>query len=305
MIVTFELNDSLPINGVSGLFFDDGKLFVMDSGQEGIFVFDEKSGQLLAHLNAFGEGPEEIKRIGAWCLDSFQKHICIFDKGDMKIKEYDYVGNYISSFSMEYFLLDMVKLGKESMVCFYPIFAGHEQPEGVWLDNMGHFNKSISSHVTESCKFHYFPVMYNWNGSSAYYYDRNWDELSLVTNDTLQLLYAFDIKQAIPLSIKGERDLTPEKLDGRSIVHQFAYSNNFILVSFHTFHQDDMSQKDITWMLFDKRKKSISTSKSLINDLNAGYEINGYGLFYKNDHTWVRVDDSLDGKIQLEYLFLQ
>ena len=66
-----------------------------------------------------------------------------------------------------------------------------------------------------------------------------------------------------------------------------------------------MSQKDITWMLFDKRKKSISTSKSLINDLNAGYEINGYGLFYKNDHTWVRVDDSLDGKIQLEYLFLQ
>lgn len=304
-IVTLELSDSLPINGVSGLFFDDGKIFVMDSGQEGIFVFDEKSGQQLAHLNAFGEGPEEIKRIGAWCLDSFQKHICIFDKGDMKIKEYDYVGNYISSFSMEYFLLDMVKFGKESMVCFYPIFAGHEQPEGVWLDNMGHFNKSISSHVTESCKFHYFPVMYNWNGSSAYYYDRNWDELSLVTNDTLQLLYAFDIKQAIPLSIKGERDLTPEKLDGRSIVHQFTYSNNFILVSFHTFHQDDMSQKDITWMLFDKRKKSISTSKSLINDLNAGYEINGYGLFYKNDHTWVRVDDSLDGKIQLEYLFLQ
>ena len=113
--VTLELSDSLPLNGVSGLYFDDGKLFVKDSGQEGILVFDEKSGQLFARLNAFGEGPEEIKRIGAWCLDPYRKHICIFDKGDMKLKEYDYSGNYISSFPMESFFLDMVKLEKESL----------------------------------------------------------------------------------------------------------------------------------------------------------------------------------------------
>lgn len=304
-IVTLELSDSLPINGVSGLFFDDGKLFVKDSGQEGILVFDEKSGLPLARLNAFGEGPEEIKRIGAWCLDSYQKHICVFDKGDMKLKEYDYLGNYISSFPMEYFFLDMVKLERESMVCFYPIYAGHEQPEGVWLDSMGHFKKSLSSHVAESCRFHYFPMMYNWNGSSAYYYDRNWDELSLVTADTLRPLYSFDVKQAIPISVKGERDLTPQKLDGRSIVHQFVCSDRFILFSFHTFHQDDMSRKDITWMLFDKRTRDVSISKSLRNDLGTGDEMKGYALFYKNDYTWVRIDDSLDGMIRLEYLYLR
>ena len=32
--------------------------------------------------------------------------------------------------------------------------------------------------------------------------------------------------------------------------------------------------------------------------------MNGYALFYKDDHTWVRVDDSLDNAIRLEYLFL-
>lgn len=73
-IVTLELSDSLPINSISGLFFDEGKLFAKDSGQEGILVFDEKNGKLLARLNAFGEGPKEIKRIGAWCIDSYQKH---------------------------------------------------------------------------------------------------------------------------------------------------------------------------------------------------------------------------------------
>lgn len=305
VIVTFELNDSLPINGISGLFFDEGKLFVKDSGQEGILVFDEKSKQLLVRLNAFGEGPEEIKRIGAWCIDSYQKHICIFDKGDMKLKEYDYSGNYISSLPMEYFLLDMVKLEKEDMVCFYPIYAGHEQPEGVWLDNMGHFKKSLSSHVTESCRFHYFPMMYNWNGSSAYYYDRNWDELFLVTSDTLRPMYTFDVKQAIPLSVKGMRDLTPTELDGRSIVHQFACSDSFILFSFHTFHQSNMMSKDITWMLFDKRTGKVSVSKFLRNDLCVGDKIKGYALFYKDDHTWIRVDDTLDSVIRLEYLYLR
>ena len=303
-IVTLELSDSLPINSISGLFFDEGKLFAKDSGQEGILVFDEKNGKLLARLNAFGEGPKEIKRIGAWCIDSYQKHICIFDKGDMKLKEYDYSGNYISSFPMEYFFLDMVKLERGSMVCIYPIYAGHEQPEGVWLDNMGHFKKGLSSHVTESCRFHYFPVMYNCNGSSAYYYDRNWDELSLLTVDTLRPMYTFDVKQAIPLSVKGKRDLTPQELDGRSIVHQFACSESFILFSFHTFHQSDMMSKDITWMLFDKRTGNVSVSKSLINDLGAEDEINGYALFYKDNHTWVRVDDTLDNAIRLEYLYL-
>lgn len=303
--VTLELSDSLPLNGVSGLYFDDGKLFVKDSGQEGILVFDEKSGQLFARLNAFGDGPEEIKRIGAWCLDPYRKHICIFDKGDMKLKEYDYSGNYISSFPMESFFLDMVKLEKESLVCFYPVYAGHEQPEGVWLDNMGHFKKSLSSHVTEACRFHYFPVMYNWNDSSAYYYDRNWDELSLVTADTLRSMYTFDVKQAIPLSVKGMRDLTPQELDGRSIVHQFVCSDRFILFSYHTFHRSDMMSKDITWVLFDKRTGKVSVSKFLRNDLGEGDEMKGYVLFYKNDHTWVRVDDTLDSVIRLEYLYLR
>lgn len=42
-IVTLELSDSLPINGVSGLFFDDGKLFVKDSGQEGFLFLMKKA----------------------------------------------------------------------------------------------------------------------------------------------------------------------------------------------------------------------------------------------------------------------
>ena len=36
-----------------------------------------------------------------------------------------------------------------------------------------------------------------------------------------------------------------------------------------------------------------------------GDKIKGYALYYKDDHTWIRVDDTLDSVIRLEYLYLR
>lgn len=304
--ITLWLPDSLPVNGVERLFFDDHKVFMKDSGGEGIFVFDEETGKLLSRLDAFGEGPEDIKRIGAFCLDTYHKQMCIFDKGDQKQKMYDYEGNYVSSVPFSPFVLDMVKLEENSMTYFYPIYAGGGQPEGVWIcDSLNRFEKQIDSHVTEDCKFHYFPMMYNWNDACVYYYDRNWDELSIVTADTLQLLYSFALRQSIPLSMKGMRNLSLQDLEGYAILHYFAYSDHFLLMNFYTFHQEEPDGKDMTWLLFDRRTEEKLVSKSLKNDLRPSNEMEGYLLFYKDDHTWVRVDDSSDDGIRLELLHLR
>jgi len=305
-IKTLNLPDSLPINGVEYLYFDDNKVFIKDSGNEGIFIFDERDGNLLGHVNSFGEGPKEIKRISSFCLDSYQKRLCIFDSGDMKLKMYDYWGNYISSSSVNDFFIDMVKLENNSMTYFYPIYADKMQPDGVWIsDTLNCFIKQLSSRVTEDCKFHYFPMQYNWNGVCAYYYDRNWDELSVVTADSIFPLYTFHLHQAIPMSKRGTKNLSPRDLDNHSIVHYFAYSDRFLLLSFHTFHQRDMQRKDITWMLFDKKTGEKVISKGMRNDLKPDSEIDNYSLFYKDNHTWVRVDDSLDAIIRLEFLYLR
>ena len=77
--------------------------------------------------------------------------------------------------------------------------------------------------------FHYFPMLYNMNDTCVYYYDRNWDEISVVTSDSIQTLYSLGVKQRIPLFKKGIRDITPQELDGYAILHNFACSNNFIL----------------------------------------------------------------------------
>ncbi len=302
---TLELPEAVPINGVERLFFDDGKVFIKDSGHEGILVFNEKTGHFIKRIKELGDGPEEIKEIGAFCLDTYHKQLLVFDKGDMKIKVFDYWGNYKKTNKAKSFFLDMVKTEEKGFICFYPIYAFGEQPNGVWLsDSTGVLLKTLQSKVTKDCKFHYFPMMYNWNDSCAYYYDRNWNELSVITADTLRILYKFDIKQALPLSVKGTKGLTYQKLDKYSIVHQFAYSDNYILISFQTFHKDDMQSKDITWMLFNPKTGGKSISKKIVNDVIPIKNIQGNSLFYKDNHTWVRVDETLDNAICLEKLYL-
>mgnify|MGYP000005182766 CR=1 FL=1 len=303
--LSLHLPDSVLINTVEALYFDDGKIFVKDSKREGIFIFDEKSGQFIHRLKAYGEGPREIKRIGSFCLDSYHKHICIFDSGDNKIKRYDYSGNYVSSCAVDYFVLDMVQLQNDGMICFYPVYAYQEQPSGIWsVDSLNNFRKQLYAHVTEDCKFHYFPMMYNWNDTCAYYYDRNWNELLQVSADTVRLLYTFNIENALPLSKKGIRNLSPSDLDGYNIVHHFAYSEHFILLSVHTFNKNDMLSKNITWILFDQKTATTVVSESLRNDLVSNHDIGNNTLFYKNNSTWVRIDDSSDSIIRLKLLHL-
>ena len=300
-----HITDGLPITGVERLYFDESKIFVKDSGREGILVFDKGSGNLLKRVNPFGEGPEEIKRISSFCLDTYHKKICIFDQSDMKVKMYDFSGKYASSYPTDMFFIDMAKLDKNSMTYFYPIYA-EEQFYGIWSsDSLNQLKKQVSSHVTKECMFHYFPMLYNMNDTCVYYYDRNWDEISVVTSDSIQTLYSLGVKQRIPLFKKGIRDITPQELDGYAILHNFACSNNFILCSFHTFDKNDIRKKNITWVLLDTRTGKVTISKKLKNDLMAEDEIENNSLFYMNNYTWLRVDDSFEDLIRLKILHLQ
>lgn len=94
-------------------------------------------------------------------------------------------------------------------------------------------------------------------------------------------------------------------MDGYAILHNFACSNNFILCSFHTFDKNDIRKKNITWVLLDTRTGKVTISKKLKNDLMAEDEIENNSLFYMNNYTWLRVDDSFEDLIRLKILHLQ
>ena len=304
--VDLHLNDSLPIYGVENLYLDENKIFIKDRKSEGILIFDAITGKLLKRINQYKEGPEEIKIIGAFCLDTYNKQLCIFDKGDMKIKLYDYSGDYISSYVVSDFFIDMAKLDKNSMTYFYPIYTDNEQKEGIWtLNSLDKTVIHLDSSITENCRLHYFPMLYNNNGSMVYYYDRNRDKLSLVTFDKMENMYSFDIRQRIPIEKMGLKDITPQILDGYSILHNFACSENYLLLSFQTFDKQNIAKKNIKWVLLDRKTEEIIISEHLDNDM-AQEVIDNHLLFYLDDHTWIKVDDMTnDYLIRLQLLHLK
>ena len=303
--INLELPDSLPLKGVKRLYIDKDKVFVADSHQGEILIFDKNTGRALARIDNFGEGPEELKIMAAFCLDTYHDLVCIFDKGDMKIKMYSYEGKYVSSYSSDMFFIDMVKLDENSLTYFYPIYAEGEQYNGIWTrDYLEERVNYIDSLVTPNNRFHYFPMIYNYNGDNAFYYDRYKDQMYIVTADAVKNIYKFKLSHKLPEVVMGMKNLTPDKLDGYSIVHEFVCSENYLLLSTQTFEKSNISKKNLKWFLLDRKNGEKMIANNLENDLDS-IVISNNSLYFLDEYTWVRVDDTNDKSITMQIMHLK
>ena len=67
-----------------------------------------------------------------------------------------------------------------------------------------------------------------------------------------------------------------------------------------------MHALDFSCLLYTStRTGKVTISKKLKNDLMAEDEIENNSLFYMNNYTWLRVDDSFEDLIRLKILHLQ
>ena len=101
-----------------------------------------------------------------------------FDPVYMKIKMYDFSGSMLF-FPTDMFFIDMAKLDKDLTLSHFTL------ERTILWHLVFRFFKSIEEagkfSCNEECMFHYFPMLYNMNDTCVYYYDRNWDEISVVT----------------------------------------------------------------------------------------------------------------------------
>lgn len=303
--ISLELPDSLPIKGVKRLYMDEDKVFVENTNRGEILIFDKNTGHLLTSLDGFGEGPKDLKIVGAFCLDTYHDLVCIFDKGDMRIKMYSYKGEYVSSHSIDMFFIDMVKLNKNSFTHFYPIYTGGEQYSGIWTKDYSMDKvKYVDSLTTSNNRFHYFPMVYNYNGDKAFYYDRNKDQMSIITPNAIKDIYKFKLSHKLPDAVMEMKNLMPDKLDGYSIVHEFVYSENYLLLSIQTFEKSNIAKKNIRWFLLNRKNGERIVADHLKNDLDSALIPNN-SLYFIDEHTWARVDDTNDKSIIMQVMHLK
>ena len=186
--IELNTNDSCIISDISKIFLDEDTLIVLDQDRAGVLVFT-KDGRLVKQINDYGNGPNEFVDITAFALDSVLNQICIFDWSTQRIMRYSYNGVLLSTYHMNSFVRDFAVLNDEINLCFLPFYS-KELPYGVWLSDTNNVVvKRYDTKVPADYQFEFIGTNYVSSNQGILYYDRNWDNISAIPKDTLEVLY--------------------------------------------------------------------------------------------------------------------
>ena len=304
--LTFSFSEDDLMGNVSRIYKWNDYYYIWASHRSGIFIY-HKSGKLHARINSYGEGPENFREISSFTILASTGDVFIHDYASQRMLRYDKNGCFIVSSRCPFWCMDFLKFDLEYTLFMSPMYGGDENPSGIWMaDAQNNIVRHLGDNVNEDHKFYYFPNMYNLSGLQAYHYDRNWDEFSVISQDSIQCLYRFKLKQKIPLHITGNQRITPLDLDGYGICDNFAYSSSCMLMNFCRFaYRDNKEERFYLWALFDN-SRCLKLAEDLCNDMDSTI-IRNRSLFYLDNQTWARVcDEDVDNmQIRLQVLHLK
>lgn len=297
--LTFQFGEDNLMGNVKRIYQWNDFYYIWASHRSGIFIY-HKSGKLHAHINSFGEGPECFREISSFTIVSSSGDAFIHDYASQKMFQYDKDGQFIQATPCPFWCMDILKFDAEHTLFMSPMYGGDENPSGIWMTNgQNRIIKHLSNNVNSDHKFYYYPNMYNLGSHQAYHYDRNWDEFSIITQDNIQCIYRFLVKQKLPSRLTRNPGVTPVELDGYGICDNFAYSSFCLLMDFCRFAYDDnQEERSYVWAMVGSDTKQVKLAKELYNDIDATI-INNRSLFYLDNHTWARICDEDSESLQL------
>jgi hypothetical protein len=302
--LTLDMRDSCLISDISKIFVDGDTILVQDARGAGVFVFTG-SGDFVKQINYRGNGPEEFVRMSSFAVDPLLNQVCVYDMSSLKIVKYTYQGDFVKSYRTDnVYIRDFAVMPEEDNLFILP-FYDSQQTSGVWLaDTVGVTKKILRGDMPKDEVFEYTGNYYNRTAEGIYYYDRNRDDFSYVTADTLVKLFQFDLKQKVPRSIRVKTDYGMEELIGYSMMSSFANARNYLLISYYIF--GDRPYYQWKWVFLDKQKRGVVCSEHLKNDMD-GIDSESKQLFYLNDSTWCRLLDMEvdDCNLHLQILHLK
>ena len=301
--LTLHLEEDMYIGEVQRLYKHDGYYYVWGTHQSGIFIFDSL-GKLHAHIDCFGEGPEDFRMISSFSVVKSTGDVCVMDFPSQKLKYYSMGGTFKHSSPCKNWSVDFSAFGEDSIVFISPFYAGEENPNGIWFaDKDNDSIRHLCDDVTSEHTFYYFPMTYHWADTCFYYYDRNWDNFSSVSPNGVKIVHRFGVKQKIPSSLIRSIADNPSKLNGYAVCDRFLYSPSRMLILYCRF--DDVENRSYIWAMIGKNGKLENLATELYNDLD-DVSMTSNDLFYLDEKTWARLcveeEDNFDIRIQLLHL---
>jgi len=101
--IKLEVTDSSLVGKIDKVFFDAGKIFVVDrSSAKGVFIFDA-NGKFLTRIGALGKAPNEFLDLRDVAIDKGKRQLILLDLSGRKCLFFDYEGNFLDSKKMYYY----------------------------------------------------------------------------------------------------------------------------------------------------------------------------------------------------------
>lgn len=281
-----------PIGEVERIYKRGDYYYVQGDSRFGIFIFD-KFGKLYSHINSYGEGPEDYRMISSFAVVASTGDVCILDYASQQTKYYGMDGSFKYSVPCPNWSVDLAAFNLEHTICISPFYVHDDVPSGIWLaDKDNKIVRYLSDDVTPEHRFYYFPMTYNMSDTCLYYYDRNWNYFSRVSEHGQEILFQFDVKQKIPRSVMKEASNGPlEQLDGYAICDRFLYSPDWLLMLYCRFNEGENEERSYVWTIMDNHSRKVRMAHELVNDMD-GVEITNHDFFFHlDDRTWGRICD--------------
>lgn len=286
--ITLNPGDTCLLSGIKKIYFDEDTIIVQDTKRDGICVFTSK-GDFIKQINYIGNGPKEYHNSNAIAVDTIHNHIQVYDVINFKINTYTYQGKFIESNKVDYFMQDFEIFENGNKIMIQPYNNKTYKKNGVWLSSLQNkFVKQYIEHEPTDEYFEFLSKFANKTSAGIYYYDRNNDNMYVISSDSVKQLFVIDLKQRIPSKVRYLTDPTPMDLAQHSMMYDFCISPNIIVLNYFTFEEKTNPFK---WVFIDAQTGKNTICKDLKNDID-NIETSDYRIFYINDSTWCRVIDA-------------
>lgn len=301
--LVLNTNDTCLLSGVEKLYIDNDTLIVKDTREGGVVTFGI-DGKFIKQINYIGEGPTEYHDANSIAVDTVSNHIYIYDMMNFKINKYTYQGVLVESNKTDYFMRDFEVVDNSYLLMMQPNDNKVYKKNGVWLTSFkNNLVKQFIEHEANGQNFEFMSTYANNTSDGLYYYDRNNDNLFLVSSDSAFLLYNIDLKQRIPNDVRELPAPSLADLDQKAMMFDFCVSSKYFILSYFMFGDTD---NPFRWVLLNKENRKVSVFLNFNNDMDTMLSSESK-VFHINNSTWCRALDPKenDCNIVLQILHLK
>lgn len=285
--IELNTNDTCLISEIERIYLDDDTICILDRKRGGVFTFTVE-GKLISQINYYGEGPKEFIDINSFSIDPTLNQICIFDISSKEIKKYSYKGEFIKSYKTDFFVRDFTIFNNEINLFILPYYA-KKTKYGIWTtDTNNNIIKELFNDIPKDDKFEFCNTYFNRYPEGIFYYDRNYDQISYITPDTLFALYKFDLKQRLRNELRI-KDPSTFQWEDFAMMWNFSITDQYLLLTYY-YYGKDIPYK---WVLIDRKTNQLIVSDHLTNDLDQ-IPSDDPSVFYLDKNLWCRVVKSSD-----------